>query len=741
MTVNDRQDDATDETGSSSSAWNHYIPFFDGTTTGSMTTNHDIEKQSQSPTTQKQTEQSSSSSVTPNMRQQWNTFWAMSIPYFYENREGRCLFIGLIILMLLDSFAKIFFSYLARDFWSALGDKDAEQFYFVMKEFLIALLCLAPINVFYRFQRQRLAIKWRKWMTDRILYMYFYNPHQIYYRLERQQDTTNECYVDNPDQRLAEDVRSFTQYSLSLFLTIAISCIDLTAFSIVLYTIEPMLFISILGFATFGTIMTIVLGKDLVRLNFERLQKEADFRFSLIRIRENAESIAFFRGESTEGHEVKRRFSNVVSVFYDLIGTQRNLEFFTTNYNYLTWILPVVVIAPQYMAGNVELGVVQQAAAAFGHILDDLSLIINQFEELSEFSASIGRLHQFVRAVRDADPDRDEYSPLMGSPHSSPDDDTHGDAYNQGSSEKDGIFKKTSTPPVATVDGEEIIHNNDGICLRQFSPLLSAAADPTSSSGSNSTVSSTTAALSIRNLCLYTPDQNRTLIHSLDLELKWGQQLLIVGQSGIGKSSLLRAIAGLWTSGSGIIERANTSDVYFLPQKPYCPIGTLRDQLLYPFRTTVEDEGDENKESRITDERLLQILGEVDLSNLAIRSGEGDPIRGLDTIVDWSNVLSLGEQQRLAFGRVLVNQPRLVIVDEATSAMDVTAEERMYGLIQNLTYVSVGHRPSLLKYHHKRLHLQKSDNNPDSHCNFTFDDIRSTSATGVINDEVNLFFR
>lgn len=731
MTVNDRQDDVTDEKGSSSSsAWNHYIPFFDGTTGNSMT-NDDIEKQQQSPTTQKQ-EQSSSSSVTPNIQQQWKTFWAMSIPYFRENSEGRCLFIGLIILMLLDSFARIFFSYLARDFWSALGDKDAEEFYFVMKEFLIALLCLAPINVFYRFQRQRLAIKWRKWMTDRILYMYFYNPHQIYYRLERQQDTTNNCYVDNPDQRLAEDVRSFTQYSLSLFLTIAISLIDLTAFSIVLYTIEPMLFISILGFATFGTMMTIVLGKDLVRLNFERLQKEADFRFSLIRIRENAESIAFFRGEATEGYEVKRRFSNVVSVFYDLIGTQRNLEFFTTNYNYLTWILPVVVIAPQYMAGNVELGVVQQAAAAFGHILDDLSLIINQFEELSEFSASIGRLHQFVRAVRDADPDRDEYSPLMGPP---PDDAHHG------SSEKDGIFKKTSTPAAAAADGEGIIHNNDGgICLRQLAPLLSAAADPISSP--SSAVPSTAAALSIRNLCLYTPDQNRTLIHSLDLELKWGQQLLIVGQSGIGKSSLLRAIAGLWTSGSGIIERANTSDVYFLPQKPYCPIGTLRDQLLYPFRKTVEeDEGDEKESTRITDERLLQILGDVDLSNLATRSGEGDPIRGLDTIVDWSNVLSLGEQQRLAFGRVLVNQPRLVIVDEATSAMDVTAEERMYGLIQNLTYVSVGHRPTLLKYHNKRLHLQKSDNNPDSHCSFTFDDIRSTSATGVISDEVNLFFR
>ncbi|VEU33797.1 unnamed protein product [Pseudo-nitzschia multistriata] len=715
-----------------------------------------------------------SNTAEPSIRQQFRTFWAMSKPYFSESGEGRCLFSGLVVLMLLDSAARIAFSYLARDFWSALGDKDADRFYAVMLEFLVALCLLAPINVFYRFQRQRLGIKWRQWMTERLLHLYFYNPHQIYYRLEQNQRgqnqgdsegtsrrASNHHCVDNPDQRLAEDVRSFTQYSLSLFLTIAVSLIDLTAFSVVLYTIKPVLFLSIVGFATFGTAMTCLLGKDLVKLNFQRLSREADFRYSLVRLRENAESIAFFRGEATEGHELTRRFQNVVQNAYDLIGTQRNLEFFTTSYNYLTWILPVVVVAPEYMAGAVELGVVQQAAAAFGHVLDDLSLIINEFEGLSEFSASIGRLHQFVTAVKNADPDRrdetDESAPLMGYPPGN--DGSNSTANNSGG---DGIFKTTSTSDAnaeaagALFDTNYTVHRTtqESISLKEMPALSGSGVDPTSP------------ALCIRNLNLYTPEaaipspsenflsptaRTRELIRSLNLELKWGERLLIIGPSGIGKSSLLRAIAGLWTSGSGVIERANTSDVYFLPQKPYCPLGSLRDQLLYPIRSSTSSTvlssssenksiNDDNNEIPKTpcDQKLLEILESVDLSGLAKRSGNGDPFRGLDAVVDWSNILSLGEQQRLAFARVLFHEPRLVIVDEATSAMDISTEEKMYKLLiaKDLTYVSVGHRPTLLKYHTKRLELHKAEGTSD----YTFEDIRST-ADGVANEEVNLFFR
>jgi ABC-type uncharacterized transport system fused permease/ATPase subunit len=595
-----------------------------------------------------------------------------------------------------------------------------------MKRFLIALLFLAPVNVFYRFQRQRLAIKWRKWMTERILNLYFFNPNQVYYRLERGMSGDRSGVVDNPDQRIAEDVRAFTRYSLSLFLTIAVSLIDLTAFSTILYLIEPKLFLSIIGFATLGTMVTMLLGNQLVRLNFERLQKEADFRFSLVRLRENAESIAFFRGEATEGKEIKSRFERVVLNGYNIIGTMRDLEFFTTSYNYLTWILPVVVIAPKYMAGDVELGVVQQAAAAFGHVLDDLSLIINEFEGLSEFSASIGRLHQFVRAVQDADSDCDVNTPLLGHPPRN-DDDNGG---------KDGVLKSNQPPDTKTTPLSCDATGNSGeetIQIHQLSP---------SSSSSNSSPF----ALAIRDMRLDTPNHHRTLIRSLNLELKWGERLLIIGASGIGKSSLLRAIAGLWTSGTGIIERANTNDVYFLPQKPYCPIGTLKDQLLYPATvSTDEKDSFQNKGVDGVDTKpsleigtLLEILKSVDLGDLAARVGEGEEVAGLNTTLDWSSTLSLGEQQRLAFARVLVHKPKLVIVDEATSAMDVTAEEKMYRLIQNMTVVSVGHRPTLLGYHTRRLHLKKAEGN--DYCECSIEDIRSTPQI-VNNEEVNLFFR
>jgi vitamin B12/bleomycin/antimicrobial peptide transport system ATP-binding/permease protein len=607
-------------------------------------------------------------------------FYEMAFPYYKESKSGRWLFAGMIGMTLVNSAVSVAFSYLGKDFWNALNAKDPDQFYFMLSKFGVALVVGAPVVVLYRFQRERLAVSWREWMTIRTLQLY--STNRVYYALERNSE------VDNPDQRIAEDVRSFTAFSLQLFLTLLTSVIDLASFSAILYSIQPQLFVAIFLYAAFGTIVTTLIGGPLVGLNFLKLQKEADFRYALVRLRENAESIAFYGGEDLEGKSITERFDQVLSNKRELIGATRNLEFFTTAYQYLIQVVPVAVVAPQYFSGAVQLGVVSQSAGAFNHILGDLSIIVNQFESLSTFSAGIDRLSQFYEEMRNVDADRTGDMPLLQ------------------------LANVTSN---ATLTFTE-----ESIDLRRSSPMSSEALSKP--------------ILCFQNLNLVTPDKKRMLIENLSLNLEEGQNLLIVGNSGAGKSSLLRAIAGLWTAGEGTIERPADEDVYFLPQRPYCSMGSLKDQLLYPSieaRNTTEIlENRATNRARLlrqslTDADFLKVLDTVCLEDLATRVGNGDPVKGLDAVLDWSNMLSLGEQQRLAFGRLLVNQPKLVILDEATSALDMVSEATMYRLLQDmgrktttkggmlsppgLTYISVGHRPSLLTYHDMKLRLGGGD--------------------------------
>lgn len=625
----------------------------------------------------------------------FSNFKEMALPYYQESKSGRWLFAGMVGITLLNSGVSVAFSYVGKDFWNALSSKDAANFYPMLAKYAAALVVGMPVSVLYRFQRERLAVAWREWMTDRTLQLY--SSNRAYYALERGGE------VDNPDQRIAEDVRSFTTFSLQLFITVVTSIIDLVSFSFILYSIQPSLFIAIILYASFGTLITSALGRKLVGLNFLKLQKEANFRYSLVRLRENAESIAFYAGEDIEGREVSNRLEKVIDNRKDIIGAQRNLEFFTTSYQYFIQILPVWVVAPKFFAGSIQLGVVSQSVGSFNHILNDLSVIVNQFEQLSSFSAAIDRLSQFFIAIREADEERSVSDGLLVLPNAT-------------YSSTDGDICLAATPEDAELSK---------IQLRQMAPL-----GDLSSPLSDASMGAPKSILSLENVTLSTPDRKRTLISDLTLRLKEGEDLLIVGSSGAGKSSLLRAIAGLWTAGDGSIERPSDEDVYFLPQRPYCAIGSLKDQLLYPSMSDIDPddypEGHRLSKAHLlrqsmTDEDLLEILEHVDLKELPLRAGDGDEMKGLNTVLDWSNTLSLGEQQRLAFGRLLVNKPRLVVLDEATSALDMQTEAKMYGLLRELarkelrnvgglsraglTFISVGHRPSLLVYHDTKLRL------------------------------------
>lgn len=272
--------------------------------------------------------------------EQLTLFQEMAIPYYKESSASRWLLAGVLALTLANSGVSVLFSYLGKDFWNALAAKEVDQFYAVLARYVGALAVGAPVATLYAYQRQQLAVHWREWMTAWTFDLY--RTNQVYYKLERDYQSSK---IDNPDQRITEDVKAFTTISLTLFITLLTSVIDLASFSVILFGIDPQLFVAIIVYAGAGTIVTTLLGKSLVRLNFQQLRREADLRYSLVRLRDNSESIAFYAGEDIEGRAVEERLERTMNNRRNINAAQRNLEFFTNSYRYLIQILPVAVVA------------------------------------------------------------------------------------------------------------------------------------------------------------------------------------------------------------------------------------------------------------------------------------------------------------------------------------------------------------------------------------------------------------
>jgi putative ATP-binding cassette transporter len=522
-------------------------------------------------------------------------------------RRARWLLAALLGLSLAVGGVQVLISYAARDFVSALANRDADAFYRNLWWYLATFAIAIPVGAFYKFTADRLSLAWRDWLTNHLLRRYFYN--RVYYRL-RSSPT-----IDNPDERMSEDVRLFTTNVLGYLLIVINSVITLLAFLGVLWGISPRLVLLLFGYAAAGTVISIVIGGRLVGLHFTQYQREADFRYGLVRVRDNAESIAFYRGEKREQLDLARRFVEVVRNSLRIIGWNRNLAFFTYSYNYVALIVPTVVVAPMFMRGDVEFGVVTQAEGAFAQVLMALSLIIAQFDGLSQSAAGMNRLGELWDELA-------EY-----------------DAEDARESEE------------AQIEVSE----------------------------------SKRRGLSLDDLTVATPDGSRTLTAELSVALSPGKGLLIMGESGAGKSSLLRTIAGLWQSGSGSIERPTLNRMMFLPQRPYMVQGNLRAQVLYP-----------QPESAGNDDEIREAFALVNLDEVLARV-DGD----LSKEVDWTNVLSLGEQQRVSFARLLLKKPVIAFLDEATSALDEENQRLLYERLRELgiTFVSVGHRSTLKEFH------------------------------------------
>jgi vitamin B12/bleomycin/antimicrobial peptide transport system ATP-binding/permease protein len=322
-----------------------------------------------------------------------------AVKYFLTSEvrwQARGLFALLFAFAFTINGLNVLNSYVGRDFMTAIAHRDQAGFIRQAVLYVGVFALSTAIVVVYRFTEERLGLFWRVWLTRRIIGQYF--SDRTYLHLKEA------ATVENPDQRIAEDVRTFTATTLSFTLMFMNGALAVLSFSGVLWTISPFLFGVALGYAVIGTLATIYLGRPLIGLNYRQSDREATFRSDLIHVRENAESIALLRREGRLTARLLQRIEDLADNFRRIVAVNRNLSFFTTGYNYLIQIIPMLIVAPLFIRGKVEFGVITQSAMAFTTLLGAFSLIINQFQSISSFAAVIARLSALVGAVEKGPP-------------------------------------------------------------------------------------------------------------------------------------------------------------------------------------------------------------------------------------------------------------------------------------------------------------------------------------------------
>jgi putative ATP-binding cassette transporter len=597
----------------------------------------------------------------------WRRFVHLAKPYWLGDRRRSAwsLLALLLVLMLCETQLAVMLNEKAGEMTSALAGQDEDRFWNAVRLSLLIVAVAAPCYAAYYFMRDTFAVHWRRWLTER--FMDAYLQERRYYAMAGRDD------IDNPDQRIAEDINTFTGRSTHFLLLLIGSVMQLVAFSAVLWSISQVLVGFLVLYAVVGTAGALWLfGAPLIRLNFLQLQKEADFRFGLIQLRENAESIAFYGGEAQERQQSGNRFGAAFRNYKRLIRRQFGLNLFQRVFSQLTLVLPAMILAQDVLSGELEVGRAVQAAGAFAVVLTAISLIVDNFESLSRFVAGIDRLQGLSQLLMPGETVGDAPGhPKQARPA--------GEADVTPVSAAPGAATRAAHAPAAA-----------SIAPEAATPATGADDPPPAPPPAEHIRHVQDACLAAHALTVYTPGREQLLVERLDFSLAAGEGLLITGPSGCGKSSLLRALAGLWRTGSGTVAHPPLAQMFFLPQKPYVQRGTLRSQLLYP-----------GTGSTLSDAQLLDVLNQVCLPQLAARAG------GLDAVLDWGRLLSIGEQQRLAFARVLVRQPRTVILDEATSALDAENEAALYTLLQasGATLVSIAHRDAVRRWHTHHLEL------------------------------------
>lgn len=558
-------------------------------------------------------------------RQFFRDVWYLTKSYWQSEEKKKAFFLlGCIIALTLGVvYMLVLLNQWNNSFYSALQNYDAKKIFDELIHFswLAAIYILLAVYSYYL--QQTLILNWRRWLTTRFIDIWLQN--KTYYNLQMFGKDT-----DNPDQRISEDVRQFVEMTLSFGIGILKAFCTFASFVVILYNLSGSLSFTFMGktwtingymlwasllYSVIGTYITHIVGRKLVKINFIQQKYEADFRFSMIRLRESAESVAFYRGEAQEGSVFKQRFKMLLDNFWKLVNKQKQLVFLNSGYSQIAIIFPFVVAMNRYLTKEVTLGGLMQVASAFGRVQDSLSYFVDMYSSIAQWQAVVMRLTCFGHHMHDV--------------------------YQQ---------------------------------AERFHVERFAAAD----------------VVEVDNMQINLPD-GKPLLENISFTLHPGHNVLIKGVSGSGKSTLLRAISGIWPFVDGKIFLPERDKLMFIPQRSYLPLGTLRAALNYPGNKPIDDT------------ELIYLMGLCQIGYLKDK---------LDLEADWSHVLSVGEQQRLAFVRAHIQQPQWLFLDEATSALDEDTEANMYSLLQErlqqTTVVSVGHRSTLNKYHELVLRLNKS---------------------------------
>lgn len=558
-------------------------------------------------------------------RQFFRDVWYLTKSYWQSEEKKKAFFLlGCIIALTLGVvYMLVLLNQWNNSFYSALQNYDSKKIFDELIHFswLAAIYILLAVYSYYL--QQTLILNWRRWLTTRFIDIWLQN--KTYYNLQMFGKDT-----DNPDQRISEDVRQFVEMTLSFGIGILKAFCTFASFVVILYNLSGSLSFTFMGktwtingymlwasllYSVIGTYITHIVGRKLVKINFIQQKYEADFRFSMIRLRESAESVAFYRGEAQEGSVFKQRFKMLLDNFWKLVNKQKQLVFLNSGYSQIAIIFPFVVAMNRYLTKEVTLGGLMQVASAFGRVQDSLSYFVDMYSSIAQWQAVVMRLTCFGHHMHDV--------------------------YQQ---------------------------------AERFHVERFAAAD----------------VVEVNNMQINLPD-GKPLLENISFTLHPGHNVLIKGVSGSGKSTLLRAISGIWPFVDGKIFLPERDKLMFIPQKSYLPLGTLRAALNYPGNKPIDD---------------TELIYLMDLCQIGYLKDK------LDLEADWSHVLSVGEQQRLAFVRAHIQQPQWLFLDEATSALDEDTEANMYSLLQErlqqTTVVSVGHRSTLNKYHELVLRLNKS---------------------------------